>query len=94
MVTPFVFLQLVYAFSIVLGKQQLRDLDLLRHQPSSMLTVTFSAGKSTQNNIQTTFQPYDIGSVYFTNDILVATDWLKLLRRQSHIQSRGMMQFQ
>jgi len=34
------------------------------------------------------------GSVYFTAKILVATDWLKLLCRQSKIRSRGMTQFE
>jgi len=37
---------------------------------------------------------YFIGSIYFTANILAATDWLKLLCRQSNIQSRGMTQFE
>jgi len=34
------------------------------------------------------------GSVYFTTNILAATDWLELLCCQSNIRSRGMMQFE
>jgi len=34
------------------------------------------------------------GSVYFTGDILVATDRLELLCHQSKIRSRGMTQYQ
>jgi len=36
---------------------------------------------------------FKIGSVYFTGDILAATDRLELLCRQSKIWSRGMTQY-
>jgi len=36
---------------------------------------------------------YNKGSVYFTGDILAATDRLELLWRQSNIRSRGMTQY-
>jgi len=36
---------------------------------------------------------YNIGSVYFTSDILAATDQLELLCRQSMIRSRSMTQY-
>jgi len=34
------------------------------------------------------------GSVYFTANILAATDWLELLSCQSNIRSRGIRQFE
>jgi len=37
---------------------------------------------------------YDLGSVYFTGNILAAAGRLKLLRRQSKIWSCGMTQYQ
>jgi len=34
-----------------------------------------------------------IGSIYFTSDILAATDWLQLLCRQLKIRPHGMTQY-
>jgi len=39
-------------------------------------------------------QAYAEDSVYFTADILAATDWLELLCRQSNIRSRGTTKFE
>jgi len=45
-----------------------------------------------QNNSHQWFI-YTKGSVYFTGDILAATDLLELLCQQSKIRSRGMTQY-
>jgi len=53
-----------------------------------------STNEFMEANQLNSFHIFGNGSVYFTADIQVATDWLELLCRQSNFRYCGMTQFE
>jgi len=60
---------------------------------SGLITAFSSCIDVTGDGLHINNNSFLLGSVYFTGDILVARDRLKLLCRQSKIWSRGMTQY-